>query len=373
MPTIDIVIESERDPSYRCEQLGAMFDVPIKERERLEWKGELPIEAFDWNVGLIVGPSGSGKSVIAKQLFKTQYHKAFKWEGSAVIDDFDKELSIVEIAEVCQAVGFNTIPAWFRPFNVLSNGEKFRVDLARRLIGDDDLIVVDEFTSTVDRQVAKIGAYAVQKYARKHNKRFVGVSCHYDITDWLMPDWIFEPATMEFKQKPRGLLQRPKIKAEIKRVRYEIWRIFAPYHYLTAELNHVAKCWALFIEQRPVAFMAVLHNPNKDVNDIKRISRVVTLPDWQGLGLIFRLMGEIAAAYKILGFRLRAYPAHPPFVRAMYKSKNWKLIKAPGIVQKTRAGYEALLNPNKISRPCAIFEYAGDSMSLEIARKLIEG
>jgi ABC-type Mn2+/Zn2+ transport system ATPase subunit/GNAT superfamily N-acetyltransferase len=373
MPTIDIVIESERTPSYRCEQLGSMFDVPIRERERLEWKGELSIEALDWNVGLIVGPSGSGKSVIAKQLFKAQYHKAFKWQGEAVIDDFDKKLSIAEIAEVCQAVGFNTIPAWFRPYKVLSNGEKFRVDLARRLIEQEGLIVVDEFTSTVDRQVAKIGAYAVQKYARKNKKRFVGVSCHYDIIDWLMPDWTFDPTTMQFKQKPRGLLQRPKIKAEIKRVGYKIWRIFAPYHYLTVELNHAAKCYALFIEQRPVAFIGVLHNPNKDVNDIKRISRAVTLPDWQGLGLIFKLMAEIAAAYKALGFRLRAYPAHPPFVRAMYKTKDWNLMKAPGIVQKTRAGYEAPLNPNNISRPCAIFEYRGEPMSLEIARKLIEG
>ena len=40
---------------------------------------------------------------------------------------------------------------------------------------------MDEFTSVVDRQVAQIGAHAIQKYVRKHGRQFVAVSCHYDI------------------------------------------------------------------------------------------------------------------------------------------------------------------------------------------------
>ena len=88
------------------------------------------------------------------------------------------------------AVGFNTIPAWLRPYGVLSNGEKFRVDLARRLLEGGDLIAVDEFTSVVDRQVAKIGSHAVQKWARGKGRQFVAATCHYDLEDWLQPDWV---------------------------------------------------------------------------------------------------------------------------------------------------------------------------------------
>jgi hypothetical protein len=118
-----------------------------------------------------------------------------------VIDDFAGTLSMEQVSSACQAVGFNTIPAWLRPFYVLSNGERFRVELARRLLELSDPIVVDEFTSVVDRQVAQIGAHAVQKYVRRNKRKFVAVSCHYDIVDWLQPDWIFEPATMHFARK----------------------------------------------------------------------------------------------------------------------------------------------------------------------------
>jgi len=104
-----------------------------------------------------------------------------------------------DIANVCQAVGFNTIPSWLKPYHVLSNGEKFRVELAKRLIESDEMIIFDEFTSVVDRQVAKIASHAVQKYIRKNKKQFVAISCHYDVIDWLQPDWIYDTAHHTFQ------------------------------------------------------------------------------------------------------------------------------------------------------------------------------
>jgi len=196
---IKVTRESDVSRSIRCQQLEAMFDVPPSQKSILQWEGDIPIDNDKWQVGLIVGPSGAGKSTIGKELFKENYHIDINWEEKSVIDDFAAGLSIKEIAAACSAVGFNTIPAWLRPYSVLSTGEKFRVDIARRLLELPDPIVIDEFTSVVDRQVAKIGAHAVQKYIRKHSRRFIAISCHYDIIDWLMPDWIVEPSSMEFR------------------------------------------------------------------------------------------------------------------------------------------------------------------------------
>lgn len=187
---INVKRESEISRSIRCQQLEAMFDVPPSEKSILEWQGDIPIEKDNWQIGLIVGPSGSGKSTIGKELFGDKYHINIEWGALSVIDDFKSGLSIKDIAQACSVVGFNTIPAWLRPYQVLSTGEKFRVDIARRLLELSDPIVIDEFTSVVDRQVAKIGANAVQKYIRKNSRKFVAISCHYDIIDWLMPDWI---------------------------------------------------------------------------------------------------------------------------------------------------------------------------------------
>jgi ABC-type molybdenum transport system ATPase subunit/photorepair protein PhrA len=356
----------------RCRQVESIFDVPPQEKFELKWEGELPINDIDWNVGLIVGPSGSGKSTIAKQVFSKNYGKKFKWPSKSVIDDFPKSLNVNEIARALSSVGFNTIPAWFRPFSALSTGEKFRVELARSFLQLSDPIVIDEFTSVVDRQVAKIGAYAVQKYIKRNNRKFVGISCHYDIIDWLDPDWLFEPATMTFK--PRGALQqikRPEIECEIKRVTFETWKLFAPYHYLTMNLHRAARCYGLFINDRIVSFIGILYRPHNTGKkyagnaNIYGISRAVTSPDWQGLGLIFVLMESVASIYNALNKRIRMYPAHPPFIRAMDKSSKWRLDKKPKIEQRVRSWQVGKSWDNmksdfrSISRPCAVFEYIG--------------
>jgi ABC-type lipoprotein export system ATPase subunit len=367
MPSVNLVIESKLSRSVRVRQLEAMFDVPASEVVKLEWHGELPIEEQDWNVGLIVGPSGSGKTQIVRKLFGTPVEKT--WKKDAVIDDFAAAHSMQDIAAVCQAVGFNTIPAWMRPYKVLSNGEKFRVELARHMLEDKSPIVVDEFTSVVDRQVAKIASHAVQKHIRKIGKKFIAVSCHYDVIDWLQPDWIFEPATMFFSR--RLLHPRPKLEVEIARVDYKAWELFAPFHYLTKELNHAAACFVLFVGGRPTSFGGVLHRPHATARNIVGLSRLVTLPDWQGLGLALILSERLGAAYKSKGKRLHTYPAHPSLIRSYAKqSETWALHKRAGVFSPSK-GASSSVGGKFGGRACAVYEYKGAAMELKDAEQLL--
>ena len=367
---IDLVVESEVPASSRVSQLEAMFDVPPAEKSRMEWHGDLPIEQEPWNVGLIVGPSGCGKSTIAKQLFGSAYETPLAWSRGSVIDDFDSRFGIGDVTNACQAVGFNTIPAWMRPYAVLSNGEKFRVELARRILELPDPIVVDEFTSVVDRQVAQIGAHAVQKYVRRNKRKFVAVSCHYDIIDWLQPDWIFEPATMHFAR--RSLQRRPSLDVTICRVPYSAWKLFAPYHYMSAELHRAARCFGLFVGNRITTFAGIMPKPISNGKDagtaIAGVSRIVTLPDWQGLGLAFVLMEKLGAAYKAVGKRFRNYPAHPAFVRAHGRSDQWREFKRAG--QFSPANGDTGVGFGR-QRPCGVFEYTGPAISREQAELLL--
>ena len=66
---------------------------------------------------------------------------------------------------------------------------------------NQDLIVFDEFTSVVDREIAKVSAYAIAKAVRRTNKKFIAVTCHYDVADWLEPDWVFCTDDMTFSKK----------------------------------------------------------------------------------------------------------------------------------------------------------------------------
>ena len=100
-----------------------------------------------------------------------------------------------EIEKMFYAVGFGSVPSWLKPFDVLSNGEKMRVELARAML-QSDFVVFDEFTSVVDRQVAQTASMAINKAVHRMNKQFIAVTCHYDVLEWLQPDWVFDTNEM---------------------------------------------------------------------------------------------------------------------------------------------------------------------------------
>jgi len=373
VPTLDVIVESGVDLSIRARQVCGMFDCPPQEKQKLHWQAVLPLEEKPWNIGLIVGPSGSGKSVCAKSLWPKEYGYTFQWDAPTLIDCFDKQVEIKDVTAALGSVGFSTIPSWLRPFGVLSNGERFRADIARRLIEQPGVIVIDEFTSVVDRQVATVACHAVQKFIRKRNRQLVAVTCHADVIDWLQPDWVFEPAERMFYW--RLLQRRPTIQIEVARIPYEAWALFAPYHYMTANLNKAARCFGLWANGELASFAGVLHRPHPKAKNVKGVSRVVSLPDWQGLSLAFVVMDTLGAAYKATGYRLRIYPSHPSFIRSV-RRERWRCDKMPGTYTAVKTGNSArgaMFASSAKQRPCATFEYIGPAMDRTEAERLIGG
>jgi len=372
MSTLDLLVKCKLSDSFRCKQLESIFDVPHKTEQTREWHIDLPLEEKPWSIGLILGPSGSGKTLCAKQLFGSQFHPLLKWNSAAVVDDFSEQYSIEDITSACQSVGFNTIPAWLRPYHTLSNGEKFRVDVARRLLELPSPVIVDEFTSVVDRQVAMMASHAVQRFIRKTDKQFVALSCHSDVVDWLQPDWIFQPGTLKFTR--RLLQRRPPINVTIGRVGPNLWKYFAPFHYMSKDIHKAATCFGLWVNNSLAAFAALLHRPHPKVKNIKAIHRMVTLPDYQGIGLAFVMMNTLGAALKSRGIRTRAYPAHPPFAKSFAQNKRWEQSKELGTFDQN-PGMTCLCAKNGRSffgnRACAVFEYIGESMNAADATRLL--
>jgi ABC-type ATPase with predicted acetyltransferase domain len=203
MPSFDIIRRWNPQETFRTQTVRSSFTLENAKLEK-RFIGSLPVENEDWQIGVIVGRSGTGKTTIAKEIFKEAYIGTLTYTHSSILDDFDKELPVTEITKTLCSVGFASPPDWLKSYDQLSQGEKMRVDVARAISMNKELIVFDEFTSVVDREVAQISSVAIAKSIRKTTKKFVAVTCHYDIVEWLEPDWVFSTDEMKFIKKKSG-------------------------------------------------------------------------------------------------------------------------------------------------------------------------
>ena len=159
----------------------------------------------DFNIGMIVGASGSGKSQILNHHF-SMIHKQIIWlNDKAIVSHFDTPDEAIEKLFAC---GLASVPTLCKPFHVLSNGEKYRATVARKLRNG---MILDEFTSEVNRETAKSLSVALSKYIRSKNiTNVVLSSCHKDIVEWIEPDWVFDCDSGErfVNNDPRQLLKK---------------------------------------------------------------------------------------------------------------------------------------------------------------------
>jgi GNAT superfamily N-acetyltransferase len=283
---------------------GSTFTVP-----------DMPTPKGGFKIGLIVGPSGSGKSTLLKRF---GVETSPTWEpNKAICSHF---ASSGDARDRLSAVGLNSIPSWTRPHHVLSTGEKFRADMARRL---GDGAVIDEFTSVVDRNVAKSCSYSIRRYADAHDvKGMVFASCHYDIIEWLNPDWVFD--TQSGRMATGRLERRPEVFLEVLPCSPEAWATFRHHHYLDSNINRSARCWVATWGGVLVGFASALAFPNRSLRNAWRGHRTVILPDYQGLGLGVRLSDAIGEMFVGNGCRYFSKTSHHRMGEYRERSPLWK-------------------------------------------------
>ena len=200
---IEVENSTKNFTSYRAERVKSLFNA--EDGSSFKYTAELDIDDMPWGIGLIVGASGSGKTSIGRQFFGTDkiYDLYGGWDiTKPIVDCILADGDFNTATGALASVGLGDVPSWLRPFNALSNGQQFRAGLARLVTEAPNEVVVDEFTSVVDRQIAKIGALAFAKnWRRNKGKKVVLLSCHYDIIEWLQPDWVYDVNTKVLKKK----------------------------------------------------------------------------------------------------------------------------------------------------------------------------
>lgn len=96
---------------------------------------------------------------------------------------------------------------------------------------------------------------------------------------------------------------------------------------MNSELASASVCYGLYDDKDIVGFCAVLHQPHGRTKNLKRCSRIVILPEYQGIGLGTRFLNVIANYYKNKGYKFSIVTSAKNMISALNKSNEWRLIR----------------------------------------------
>jgi GNAT superfamily N-acetyltransferase len=269
----------------------------------------------DFGVGVIVGASGTGKSTLLKSFGKSS---VVIWESKkSIASHFETPQ---EANEKLSAAGLMSVPEWIKPFSALSNGQQFRAGLARCLKNN---AIIDEYTSVIDRNVAKAASTSMARYVRKNKiKGIVLATVHRDILEFLEPDWVIDTDRGEWTSG--RYLQRPELVLEIRSCSNLLWSYFAKHHYLSESLNKASHNYMALWEGQLVGFASVMAYPSGTVQNAFREHRLVVHPDYQGFGFGPRISEAVARHYTENGKRFFSKTSHPRLGEYRDQSPVWR-------------------------------------------------
>jgi hypothetical protein len=195
-----IVSKSFTTRTPRTDRVLAMaeaFGLGLEERQFWLFK-ELPVRVAQGDVVYIIGQSGSGKSQLLRALadqmrqvdLKIADIESVVLEDKALIDQIGSNMQ--QAIELLSRAGINDAYLAVRRPEELSDGQKYRLRLAKLFESDADVWVCDEFCAILDRITAKVVSFSAQKLARARNKTLVVATTHNDIIEELGPSVLIE-------------------------------------------------------------------------------------------------------------------------------------------------------------------------------------
>ena len=101
--------------------------------------------------------------------------------------------------------------------------------------------------------------------------------------------------------------------------------MFAKHHYLSHSHNNAANVFIATVNDEIAGFISVLHFPHSKVKNMKKVHRLVILPDYQGAGIGLKLLNEVGKIYKQQRDRFNIVTSSPSLINALKKSKEWSL------------------------------------------------
>lgn len=334
--------------SFRAQRAADSLDIDTKKKSVHEFSVDADLDT-PYNVGLILGASGSGKTTLIRSIFGDDCFGVDPDVSKPIIEQFPADWTYDQCASALAGVGLTAVPCWIRPVYTLSNGQQARAKAALLMAHDTTSApaVVDEWTSVVDRTVGKVMSHCIQKHARRTNSRIILASCHYDVMEWLNPDWVIDcnrQTYLDRRSLQQGFERSERLDFEIREVDRSTWRFFSRYHYLTEKLpGGFITTYGVFHGDDQIGFQCfanyVPHKQSqRNTPMIMHSNRTVIHPDYAGLGLGIKVINATSAHMHAKGFRVMAKFSSTPIYRAMIKQPCWRHMETKRLIGHAQVG-----------------------------------
>jgi GNAT superfamily N-acetyltransferase len=174
--------------------------------------------------------------------------------------------------------------------------------------------------------VGKVMSHCVAKHARRSKRSIVLNSCHYDVIEWLDPDWIIDcnKQTYTDRRNRVGVEERTdRLRFDVYQADKRTWGYFSKYHYLSERLAPNSQVYGLWCGVDQIGFQAF--TPYIIGNfDTYFSNRTVIHPDYAGLGLGIKLINETSKHMVKKGFKIKAKFSSTPIYKAMKRQPEWR-------------------------------------------------
>lgn len=195
---IDIRFKTRVERSPRILDVAEAFGIGLDDKEFVVFDN-LELEVKQGDIVYINGESGSGKSQLLKALEHQMSERGLLVTNldyvqfdpcRALIDQIGKNTD--DAIRLLSIAGLTDANMWARKPQELSDGQRYRLRLAKAVETDADVWVADEFLAVLDRTTAKVIAYSLQKAARRGGKTLIVATTHTDMVTDLGPDLLVE-------------------------------------------------------------------------------------------------------------------------------------------------------------------------------------
>ena len=152
---------------------------------------------------LITGPSGAGKTTLLRAVraaLQRRHKQTWRIDPQAVpscaaVIDAVGAADLSAALECLSRAGLYDAHVLLRRVAAVSEGERFRFELARWYASAAPVLLCDEFCATLDHVTARIVSHQLRRFVSAQRRSAVVATCREDLADDLRPDVIVQPAS----------------------------------------------------------------------------------------------------------------------------------------------------------------------------------